>query len=156
MYNKHKGSHNVFRSGKAWMEFGSAQQHAGLQCPPSHLLSEPIVMSCIACPFFARSYNDVKLAIRRAGLWTCYRQSIVHLNIAYGPWQSAAWFHTLISEAVSAAELMSESDPLLRRLWPYILQDQGIVELTDDVSGAEARHVLGIRALIRPRATSPS
>ncbi len=34
---------------------------------------------------------------------------------------------------------MSESDPLLLRLWPLIMEDRGCVELTDDVTGPEAR-----------------
>ena len=77
--------------------------------------------------------------MRRAGLWSTYTQTLVHRNIAYGPWEHSAWFGLLVDEAASLAKLLKENDPLLVRVWPLILQDRGEDGLADEESGATAR-----------------
>lgn len=92
---------------------------------------------------FHRSFNDIKLAVRRSGMWTIYCQALIHRNIAYGPWQNAAWFNLMMEEAGQLAEKMSDTDPLLMKLWPLILQDRGLAgDLSEEQSGTAARRKL--------------
>lgn len=90
---------------------------------------------------FHRSYNDIKLAVRRAGLWSAYVHSIVYYNISYGPWQNCSWFHQMVDEAGVLSSRCGPSDPLLLKLWPEICLDrhfcgQGI---DNSLVGAAAR-----------------
>ena len=63
------------------------------------------------------------------------------MNLAYGPWQSAAWWQLFLSGAKHAAAVLTENSQFVLRLWPRVLNDRGIVGAMGDaeVSGSIAR-----------------
>ena len=73
---------------------------------------------------FHRMWNDLHLAMRKAGYWTCYVHTTFIFNISFGPWQSQAWFEQQQLQAYQLAKVMSADDPLLLHLWPRILMDK--------------------------------
>ena len=54
---------------------------------------------------YHRQWNDTRLAISSAGLWWAVLLTTVSINMAYGPWDGAAWWQKLKE---GGAELMSQ------------------------------------------------
>jgi hypothetical protein len=73
---------------------------------------------------FHRAWNDMGLALRKAGAWPSYLNSLFVFNISYGPWQNAAFFRDLQNSAADIGQLLDADDPLLLRLWPDVVLDQ--------------------------------
>ena len=90
--------------------------------------------------FFHRWHNDFGHASAKAGLMPIFYAAIVMLNIAYGPWESAAWYHQLVQMAMDLGVACGPDDPHLLKLWPRILMDKGLhFETSKAVVGVEAR-----------------
>lgn len=85
---------------------------------------------------FHRSFNDAKLAIRRAGFWGTFQGSLLHMNIAYGPWQNSSWFAQLCEEAGHISQRAGENDPVLLHFWDdLLLDDPTAMDICDNNNG---------------------
>ena len=76
----------------------------------------------------------------QAGLTAPYMAALMVFNIAYGPWQSAAWFYSISQQGEDLSDLLMPDDPILLRYWPRILRDRGLeLEASEDLVGRPAR-----------------
>ena len=91
-------------------------------------------------------------AVRKCGLLGAVTGSLLEYNLAYGPWQSAAWMRLLEDGAADASVLIEPNCKLLVTLWPHICMDLG--EDFEGMSGRDARAAyLSKLVLARPFAT---
>ena len=90
--------------------------------------------------FFHRWHNNFGHAASKAGLMPIFYAAIVMLNIAYGPWESAAWYHLLLNMAMELVSATVPDDPHLLKLWPRILMDKDLhLETNEGIIGVEGR-----------------
>ena len=75
---------------------------------------------------FHRLNNDVNISYAKSGLQPIVKAATLFLDIGYGPWQSCAWFHMIVSEGQRITKFVPATSKLLRALWPRILLDKGI------------------------------
>eukprot|EP00971_Amphidinium_carterae_P237483 4714410-Amphidinium_carterae.1 len=72
---------------------------------------------------FHRFWNDVSAALIGARCYSHYCQSLVHLNIGFGPWSQSAFWEEIQGAARIASQGLSPNDALLCSVWPKIVQD---------------------------------
>ena len=90
--------------------------------------------------YFHRCSNDVHFGTAFAGMMNVYWASTFWMNLPYGPWQSAAWFHLLVSQLKMLRGEMKHDDLFPVRFWPRILVDKRRHHETADARvGPEAR-----------------
>ena len=73
-----------------------------------------------------REWNDVKNALKSAGLWENILETTLCFNAAYGPWDSAAWWKAAREASLQyiGVAACSGGDPLLDFLQPLIAADR--------------------------------
>ncbi len=96
-------------------EFIFKPEPAGLGCTGARLIDD-----------FHRWNNDVASAVAKSGLAPCEKAATLWLNIGYGPWQSGAWFHAIITEGVRLPHTLKANSRLLMKYWPRILLDRKV------------------------------
>ena len=74
--------------------------------------------------WFHRASNDLATSIAIAGCMPVYWASLFFMNIGYGPWQSAAWFHLFVAQTRMLNQQLQPDSILPLRFWPRILVDQ--------------------------------
>jgi hypothetical protein len=91
--------------------------------------------------FFHRLHNDCMTAISTAGLMPNFFAGIAILNLGYGPYETAHWWHSMLAEAADIAKKCDENNPLLIRLWDWICASKSdrYTETSDASVGAPAR-----------------
>ena len=90
--------------------------------------------------YFHRASLDISDAEAKAGLTTVKWVSTLYYNLAYGPWESAAWFRTLQSEAHVLSLRLQPDQVLPLKFWDRVLVDRGHQRQTqDDLVGKAAR-----------------
>ena len=72
-----------------------------------------------------RAANDSWLALEKANLSKTIVVSILHLNIAYGPFQGAGCMRIIEDAAMEISVAEHADSPLLLRLWRQICLDRG-------------------------------
>ena len=70
--------------------------------------------------FFHRLHNDFATAMSKAGFMPIFFAAIVILNLGYGPYQTAGWWHAMLAEAAELAQKAKPNNPALVKLWPWI------------------------------------
>ena len=73
-----------------------------------------------------RRHNDFKGALAYAGLMSIYYMSIIVYNVAYGPYNTAMWFHLLVQHGMDKAKAMLPDDLFLMKVWDQILKDDAL------------------------------
>ena len=96
-------------------EFIFKPEPAGLGCTGARLIDD-----------FHRWNNDVASAVAKSGLAPCEKAATLWLNICYGPWQSGAWFHAILTEGVRLPQTLKANSRLLMKYWPRILLDRKV------------------------------
>lgn len=86
---------------------------------------------------FHISWKDICEACAKSGFQATVQASLVVYNIAYGPYQRAAFFNDLRGAASDVAVCMTPNDALLVKLWPAIMCDAGVADT--DMGGEEQR-----------------
>ena len=90
--------------------------------------------------FFHRYWNGLQDATARSGLYSVYYAAHLVYNVAYGPYQSCSWFHTILASAADMAACLEPDSPWLLRFWDGILCDQGKqYDRSDAVRGRQGR-----------------
>ena len=90
--------------------------------------------------FFHRICHDVEEGQAHAGLMCIFWASLFWMNIGYGPWQSAAWYHLFVASITALSQQLGADDMMLMKFWPRILVDKGLHNEDDDAKiGAPAR-----------------
>jgi hypothetical protein len=69
---------------------------------------------------FHRIHNDCTTAMANAGLMPIFYAAIVILNLGYGPYQTAGWWHSMLAEAAELGMKATPDNPALVKLWPWI------------------------------------
>ena len=108
-------------------EFMFKPEPAGLGCTGARLIDD-----------FHRWNNDVASAVAKSGLAPCEKAATLWLNIGYGPWQSGAWFHAIITEGVRLPKSIKKNSRLLMRFWKRVLQDRKVGRSGSDHQRGEA------------------
>ena len=89
---------------------------------------------------FHRWNNDTSMSVALSGLSTIEKAATLIFNIAYGPWQSAAFFHTILAEGHRIVHTLTPSGTLVMRFWKRHLVDTGQhFETADEIVGETAR-----------------
>ena len=75
-----------------------------------------------------REWNDVKEALKQAGMWQLILETTFTWNQPYGPWEGASWFKSHV-EAFQQVELIGKGTqcPVLQFLADRIAADRGQV-----------------------------
>ena len=73
-----------------------------------------------------RSQRNWLLSLADAGQMTAFYAALHVLNIAYGPYATAMWFHLLVQSGQDLARSMLPDDVFLQKAWPMILVDKGM------------------------------
>ena len=84
---------------------------------------------------FHRRHNDSQAAVARSGLMKHFYGAVALVNVAYGPWETKAWWHAMVGQANNLAKGLGPDDAWLLRVWPQIVADRGLT----DVPGAASR-----------------
>lgn len=72
-----------------------------------------------------REWNDAGLAIKAVGAWWAVALSTIIFNLAYGPWESEAWFQKAKEGAEAYFAKIRPSDILFNELYGPICSDRG-------------------------------
>eukprot|EP00969_Alexandrium_andersonii_P329591 14565143-Alexandrium_andersonii.AAC.1 len=72
---------------------------------------------------FHRQWNDAKGAIKEAGLWWVVLLSTICHNLAYGPWEGAAWFEKIKAGADEYLQQERIGNPLFEALYAKVCAD---------------------------------
>lgn len=67
---------------------------------------------------FHRLHNDVVMACAKSGFAPIIKAGTLICNIAYGPWQSSAYYHKICAEADHLPRQLSPNCRLVLKLWP--------------------------------------
>ena len=90
--------------------------------------------------WFHRMNNDLWDSIARSGLMPVADATTFIYNVGYGPWQSAAWFHSIEAQLNYTAESLEPDSPMLLKFWPRIVAGlRRHHETADDLVGNAAR-----------------
>ena len=78
---------------------GSFSDHPNISRSPGHFSD-----------YFHRASNDIHSATAMGGLIHVYWASLFWMNLAYGPWQSAAWLQLLVGQLRTLRGHMKHDD----------------------------------------------
>ena len=80
------------------------------------------------------------MAVAKAGLCPCEKAGTLIANIAYGPWQKAAYYHMICARGQELTHSLEPDGRLVMRFWQRRLVDTGKQnETRDEVVGSKAR-----------------
>lgn len=73
-----------------------------------------------------REWNDLKGALRQAGVWWVVLWTSIVYNLNYGPWEGQGWWQKQVEAGEEYLAKAGPQDPLLEQLYPAICADRGI------------------------------
>eukprot|EP00974_Lingulodinium_polyedra_P053391 5129326-Lingulodinium_polyedra.AAC.1 len=74
---------------------------------------------------FHREWNDVSLALQRAGCWSAVLLSTLAFNVPFGPWDGSAWWEKMKESAQDMQARDPWGGPLFEALYEGICSDTG-------------------------------
>ena len=86
---------------------------------------------------FHREWNDIRGAIRDAGLWWVILLTSLTFNLCYGPCNGSAWFEKLKGGATELLAKQKVADPLFQAFYPSICNDARQTVLGTEAHQAE-------------------
>ena len=73
-----------------------------------------------------RDFLTWKHSMAQAGFYFYYYNAMIIFNVAYGPWNSAMWYHLLMAHGFDLAKAMQADDVFLNRVYHDCLMDEGL------------------------------
>ena len=75
--------------------------------------------------WFHRCWNDMSIAMARAGLLPVWYATTFLYNIGHGPWQTKKFWRDICGACSQLAETLTPDAVMLQRYWPRALVDKG-------------------------------